>query len=148
MLDWDFGIIKLKIPALHRKNVPEIYLEWKNKVEWIFRCHNYLKPKNFKLVVIAFIDYTIIWLDRLVTNCRRNYERQVDTWEKMKSLIRRRFVPSHYYRELYQRLQSLSQVERVLMSISMRWNLLWFKLMLRRIRRLLWLDSWMTLIMI
>jgi len=27
----------------------------------------------------------------------------------MKSFIRRRFVPSHYYRELYQRLQSLSQ---------------------------------------
>jgi hypothetical protein len=148
MLDWDFGIIKLKIPVFHRKNVPEIYLEWKNKVEWIFRYHNYLKPKNFKLIVIAFIDYTIIWLDRLVTNSRRNYERQVDTWEKMKSLIRRRFVPSHYYRELYQRLQSLSQVERVLMSISMRWNLLWFKLMLRRIGRLLWLDSWMTLIMI
>jgi hypothetical protein len=26
----------------------------------------------------------------------------------MKSLMRRRFIPSHYYRELYQRLQSLS----------------------------------------
>jgi hypothetical protein len=27
----------------------------------------------------------------------------------MKSLMRRRFVPSHYYKELYQILQSLSQ---------------------------------------
>jgi len=27
----------------------------------------------------------------------------------MKSLMRRRFVPSHYYRKLHQRLQSLSQ---------------------------------------
>jgi hypothetical protein len=44
-----------------------------------------------------------------VTNYRRNYESQVDTGDEMKSFIRRRFVPSHYYRELYQRLQSLSQ---------------------------------------
>jgi hypothetical protein len=28
---------------------------------------------------------------------------------EMKSLMKRRFVPNHYYRELYQRLQSLSQ---------------------------------------
>jgi hypothetical protein len=27
----------------------------------------------------------------------------------MKSFMKRRFVPNHYYRELYQRLQSLSQ---------------------------------------
>jgi hypothetical protein len=27
----------------------------------------------------------------------------------MKSILRMRFVPSHYYRELYQRLQSLCQ---------------------------------------
>jgi hypothetical protein len=28
---------------------------------------------------------------------------------EMKYLMKRRFVPNHYYRELYQRLQSLSQ---------------------------------------
>jgi hypothetical protein len=44
-----------------------------------------------------------------VKKYKRSYERQVDTWDEMKSFIRRRFVPSHYYRELYQRLQSLSQ---------------------------------------
>jgi hypothetical protein len=31
----------------------------------------------------------------------------------MKSLMRRRFVPSHYYRESYQILQSLTQYIRV-----------------------------------
>jgi hypothetical protein len=44
-----------------------------------------------------------------MTNHMRNYERQVNTWDEMKSILRRRFVLSHYYRELYQRLQSLSQ---------------------------------------
>lgn len=35
--------------------------------------------------------------------------RQVDTWDEMKSPMRRRFVSNHYYRELYKKLQSLNQ---------------------------------------
>ena len=33
----------------------------------------------------------------------------MDTWEEMKMLMRQRFVPSHYYRGLYQKLQRLNQ---------------------------------------
>ncbi|XP_062086346.1 uncharacterized protein LOC133792455 [Humulus lupulus] len=39
----------------------------------------------------------------------RNREPPVDTWEEMKILMRKRFVPSHYYRGLYQKLQRLNQ---------------------------------------
>ena len=42
-------------------------------------------------------------------NRRRNHERPIEMWEEMKATIRRRFVPSQYYRELYQKLQSLTQ---------------------------------------
>jgi hypothetical protein len=42
-------------------------------------------------------------------NKRRNHERVIETWEEMKAIMRRRFVPSHYYRDLYQKLQSLTQ---------------------------------------
>ncbi|XP_059446591.1 uncharacterized protein LOC132178154, partial [Corylus avellana] len=42
-------------------------------------------------------------------NRRRNHERPIETWEEMKAIMRRRFVPSHYYRDLYQKLQSLTQ---------------------------------------
>ena len=42
-------------------------------------------------------------------NRRRNYERPIETWEEMKATMRRQFVPSHYYRNLYKKLQSLTQ---------------------------------------
>ena len=42
-------------------------------------------------------------------NRRRNHERPIETWEEMKVNIRRQFVPSHYYRDLYKKLQSLIQ---------------------------------------
>jgi len=54
--------------------------------------------------MITFIDYVIVWRDQLVINCRRNYERKVDIWNEMKSIMSRRFVHNHYYKELYQRL--------------------------------------------
>ena len=54
--------------------------------------------------MIEFTDYAIIYWDQLVMNRRRNYERPVETWEEMKATMKRRFVPSHYYRDLYKKL--------------------------------------------
>uniref|UniRef100_A0A2N9EUF9 Retrotransposon gag domain-containing protein n=1 Tax=Fagus sylvatica TaxID=28930 RepID=A0A2N9EUF9_FAGSY len=73
----------------------------------MFDCHNYSEEKKVKLAVIEFTDYAIIWWDQLVTNRRRNNERPVETWGELKALMRRRFVPSHFYRDLYQKLQNL-----------------------------------------
>uniref|UniRef100_A0A2N9HYV7 Reverse transcriptase domain-containing protein n=1 Tax=Fagus sylvatica TaxID=28930 RepID=A0A2N9HYV7_FAGSY len=47
-----------------------------------------------------------------VTNRRRNNERPVETWGELKALMRQRFVPSHFYRDLYQKLQNLTQGSR------------------------------------
>ncbi|RVW50081.1 hypothetical protein CK203_106827 [Vitis vinifera] len=107
--DRSLGNIKMKMPSFQGKNDPEVYLEWEKKVEFIFECHNYFEEKKVKLVVIEFTDYAIIWWDQVVMNRRRNYERSIETWEEMKATMRRRFVHSHYYRDLFQKLQSLTQ---------------------------------------
>ena len=41
-----------------------------------------------------------------------NNERPVETWGELKAIMRRRFVPSHFYRDLYQKLQNLTQGSR------------------------------------
>ena len=107
--DKNLGNIKMKIPSFQGKNNPKAYLEWEKKVELIFECHNYSEEKKVKLAIIEFTDYAIIWWDQLVMNRRRNHERAIKTWEEMRAIKRRRFVPSHYYRDLYQKLQSLTQ---------------------------------------
>jgi len=65
--------------------------------------------KKKKLVINEFIDYIIIWWDQLVLGIRRNEEGPIKTWDEMKAIMRNFFVIGHYYIELYQRLQSLSQ---------------------------------------
>ncbi|XP_016690209.2 uncharacterized protein [Gossypium hirsutum] len=94
------------------KSDPEAYLEWEKKIELVFDYHNYSEAKKVKLAAIEFSDYAMIWWDQLITSRRRNGKRPIATWTKMKALMRRRFIPSYYHRELYQKLQSLfSRVE-------------------------------------
>ena len=62
--------------------------------------------------MIEFTDYAVIWWDQLVIGRRRSGERPIATWEDMKSVMRKRFVPSHFYRGLYQKLQGLTQGNR------------------------------------
>ena len=47
-----------------------------------------------------------------VISRRRSGERPLASWEEMKVLMRRRFVPNHYYRDLYLKLQGLNQGSR------------------------------------
>jgi hypothetical protein len=60
-------------------------------------------------VIIEFTEYALIWWDQIVISRRRNGERPVQTLGEMKVFMRRRFVPNHYYRDLYLKLQGLNQ---------------------------------------
>ena len=111
-VDRNIGSIKMKIPSFRGRSDLEMYLEWEKKIELILDCHNYSEEKKVKLAVIEFTDYAIIWWDQLVTNRRRNHKRPIETWGELKAFMRRRFIPSHYYRDRYQKLQNLSQGSR------------------------------------
>ena len=39
-------------------------------------------------------------------------ERLIDIWDEMKAVMRKRFMPRHYYRELYKKLQQFRQGSR------------------------------------
>ncbi|RDX96800.1 hypothetical protein CR513_20500, partial [Mucuna pruriens] len=99
----------ITITTFHEKNDLELYLERERKVEHVFDCHNYSEEKKIKLVVVEFNDYASIWWDQFVINRHRNRERPIYTWEDMKYVMRRRFVRSHYHRDLHRKLQSLTQ---------------------------------------
>ncbi|XP_044465446.1 uncharacterized protein LOC123195704 [Mangifera indica] len=107
--DGNLGSIKMKIPAFHGKNDPKAYLEWEKKVERVFECHNYTEEKKVKLAAVEFTDYASVWWDQFTSTRRRSGEGPISSWFEMKTIMRKRFVPQHYYRELYNRLQRLNQ---------------------------------------
>ena len=104
--------INIKIPPFHGKADPDAYLEWEKKIELFFNCQHYSETKNIQMAATEFYDYALSWWDQLVTNRRRNGEYPIDTWNEMKAVMRKRFVPSHYHRDLHQRLRKLTQGSR------------------------------------
>ena len=99
----------MKVPSFQGKSDLKAYLEWEKKMELVFDCRHYSEAQKVKIAVIEFTNYAVIWWDQLVTGRKRNGEHPIATWEDMKSVMRKCFVPSHYYRGLYQKLQSLTQ---------------------------------------
>ncbi|KAG7572494.1 Integrase catalytic core [Arabidopsis suecica] len=107
-----FGGVKLRIPPFHGKNDPDAYLEWEKKIELLFNCKHYTEINRVRVAATEFHDYALSWWDQIVTSRRRNGEYPVETWTEMKTIMRKRFVPSHYHRELHQRLRRLTQGHR------------------------------------
>ncbi|XP_071912327.1 uncharacterized protein [Coffea arabica] len=101
--------IKLKIPTFQGKSDPETYLDWERKIELIFDCNHYTEPQKVKLAAIEFTDYAAIWWDQLRIKQRRNEEPTIRTWEELKRIMRKRFIPGYCHRDLHHKLQTLTQ---------------------------------------
>ncbi|GAB2298140.1 hypothetical protein Dimus_038517 [Dionaea muscipula] len=104
--------IKMKMSSFMGKSDPELYLKWKKKVELVSECRHYSEEQKVKLAVLEFIDCAIVWWDKFCTSRRRAGELPMRTWVELKPIMRRRFVPSHYYRDLHQKLLRLMQGTR------------------------------------
>ena len=78
----------------------------------MFNCGDYTQECKIKLVPTEFKEYALSWWDNLVTARRRAGDFPVETWNQMKVIMRKRFVPSHYHRELHFKLRTLSQGSR------------------------------------
>ncbi|XP_071920645.1 uncharacterized protein [Coffea arabica] len=104
--------IKMKISPFQGKSDPDTYLEWESRVELVFDCNDYTDAQKLRLAVVEFTDYAIVWWEQVVTSRRRCGELPITTWTELKRLMKRRFVPSHYHRDLYQKLQTLTQGQR------------------------------------
>ncbi|KAF1894492.1 hypothetical protein Lal_00008019, partial [Lupinus albus] len=90
-------------------NNPEAYMEWETKVEQVFDSHNYSEEKKVKVDALEFKEYAMIWWDQLQKDRRRCGAQPVSTWEEMRSIMRRRFAPPSYHRDIFNQLQRLTQ---------------------------------------
>ncbi|XP_048619950.1 uncharacterized protein LOC125590429 [Brassica napus] len=105
----NLGNLKLRIPPFHGKNDPDAYLEWEKKIELVFNCQQFTEERKVRLAATEFCGYAISWWDQIATTRRRNGDPQVASWFEMKTVMKKRFVPNHYGRDLHQKLRRLSQ---------------------------------------
>ncbi|RYR29926.1 hypothetical protein Ahy_B01g054595 [Arachis hypogaea] len=88
---------QLQIPAFKGRNDPEAYFRWERKVESIFANCILSEEKKVQLVQANFTDAARIWWTELGRSRRRYRKSLIYSWEKMKKIMRRQFVPSSYH---------------------------------------------------
>lgn len=101
--------IKLKAPVYDVKVDQEAYLDWEKRMDHIFEYYNHPGLTIVALAVAQLTDNELVWWDRLTSDRRRNQLTQLESWLDMKYLMRQRFVPQHFHRDLQRRFRTLKQ---------------------------------------
>ncbi|XP_028216647.1 uncharacterized protein LOC114398673 [Glycine soja] len=101
--------VKVKIPNFLGTYDLKAYLDWEMKVDQIFICNNFSEEKKMWLASLEFEGYALVWWNQILVDKERLRRHRVDTWMVMKRIMRERFVPPHYVREMHNKLQRLYQ---------------------------------------
>jgi len=101
--------VRLNVPPFKGRSDLEAYLEWELKIEHVFSCNNYSEEQKVRLAAVEFSDYALIWWNKLQRERIGDEEPMVDTWAYMKRVMRKRYIPSSFHRDLKLKLQRLSQ---------------------------------------
>jgi hypothetical protein len=71
--------------------------------------HNYSEEKKVAMASLEFEGYANIWWEQVTSVREENLREPIATWEEMKLEMHTRFVPDHYTRDLFNKLQKLTQ---------------------------------------
>ena len=102
----------MSIPKFTRREDADAYLEWFEQCDQTFRVHNLSDQRRVNLASVEFSGYALTWWNQIQENQLVLGREHINTWEEMKQVMRRRFVPSSYQRDLRNRLQMLKQGKR------------------------------------
>ncbi|XP_071928142.1 uncharacterized protein [Coffea arabica] len=102
----------MNIPEFKGRSDPETSLEWLSKIEMVFSCQNYTEEQKVQLATMEFTEYAVVWWDQIKKSRRRSGLPELIPWPELRAMMRTRFVPGHYTRDLYNRLQTLVQGNR------------------------------------
>jgi hypothetical protein len=101
-----FHKLKFKIPHFDGKYDPDAYISWELVVEQKFTCFEFPKNARFRAATSEFSDFASVWS---VEYGKKHPNDIPQTWIALKRVVRARFVPSYYARDLKNKLQQLKQ---------------------------------------
>ncbi|KAK9689361.1 hypothetical protein RND81_09G054900 [Saponaria officinalis] len=107
--DDDDRSLKLDIPEFNGELDAEKFLDWVRQTERIFEYKDYDEHKQFKVATLKLTKYASLWYENLKKQRRRDKKRKIETWEKLKKHLMKRFFPRDYEQDQYLKLTSLAQ---------------------------------------
>jgi hypothetical protein len=102
------AILNLRYLLLMVHN-PVAYITWEIAVDQKFACHDFPENACVRAATSEFTDFASVWW---IKHGKKNADDMPQTWDALKRVMRARFVPSYYARDLLHKLQQLRQGTR------------------------------------
>lgn len=87
----------------------ESFLDWIKNTEIFFEYMPTPDYEKVQLVAFKLKGGASAWWDQLEVNRQRQGKKPIQSWEKMKRLMKERFLPPNYEQTLYNRYQNCRQ---------------------------------------
>lgn len=105
---WESGF-KLELPEFSGGLQAEEFLDWINITEELLEFKEVPDAMRVPLVATRFRGRASAWWQQTKESRIRSGKERVASWEKLKRLMRKAFLPYNYARTMYTKLQNLRQ---------------------------------------
>ncbi|GKA08213.1 RNA-directed DNA polymerase [Tanacetum coccineum] len=99
----------IKIPEFTSKVHPNDFINWLSMVERVFDVRDIPDKLKVKLVAIKLRQHASLWWDHVNKRRRVKGKLKVETWEKMKKLLKAKFLPENHRQEAFLDYHNMSQ---------------------------------------
>ncbi|GJU67477.1 reverse transcriptase domain-containing protein, partial [Tanacetum coccineum] len=101
--------LKIEIPEFTGKVHPDDFIDWLSTIERVFDVRDIPDKLKVKLVAIKLRQHASLWWDHVTKRRRIERKSKVETWEKMKKLMKAKFLPENHRQEAFLDYHNLSQ---------------------------------------
>ena len=97
---------------------PEVYIKWEKGVERYFEFKDTPPSQQYKIAKVKLTMLAATWLEGLQRQRQRENSSKINTWEKLRKHLRRKYIPHNYRPQLYTSWSHLKQGSRSVSSYS------------------------------
>lgn len=101
---------------------PEYYLDWESRIDQYFEFKDTPPDQQYKLARVKMIKIAATWLEGLQRQRLREGRGRINTWEKLRKHMRRKYVPPTYRQQLYVKLSTLTQGAKSVQEYIQEWE--------------------------
>ncbi|XP_057517897.1 uncharacterized protein LOC130798821 [Amaranthus tricolor] len=101
---------------------PEEYLEWEAGLERYFEFKETPEDQKYKVAKVKLNKLAAIWLEGEQKQRRRENRGRINTWDKLKKHLRKKYVPLSYRQQLFVQWSTLRQGSRSVTEYIQEWE--------------------------
>ena len=104
--------LKIDLPNFDGNLDPNGLIDWLNEIERVFEFKGYSDEKKCKIAILKFKGYASLWWENVRKKREREGKARVRSWDKLKKVMKKRFLPDNYKQDLYLKLHHLKQGDK------------------------------------